>query len=327
MEINAPIQRKVAIIGSGLIGQNWAMLFASAGYQTSMYDVEPGQLQRALEGTRNQLTKYEQKGFLKGTGTAEEQAERISGTGSLQECLNGAFYVQECVPENLELKQKVFRELDALVGNDVILASSSSCLCASMIADGLAHMQNVLVAHPINPPYFVPLVEIVPAPFTSPDVVVKVRDLMKAIGQAPITLQRECLGFALNRIQYACINECWNMYKTGLLSAADIDSLCTNGLGMRYAFIGPLETMHLNANGIKDYCERYAQGAVRVQEETFHQIPVLYDTPTAEKIQDDWAISLPLQKLPERRAWRDNMLAKLSKLKSDEKSAENEELK
>ncbi|XP_052808553.1 lambda-crystallin-like [Mya arenaria] len=314
--------KKVAIIGSGLIGQNWAMIFAGAGYQPCLFDVDPGQLERALQGTRKHLSEYETKGFLRGSGTANEQADKITGTSSLSECLDGAFYVQECVPENIDLKKKVFAEMDGLVGDKTILASSSSCLCASMIVDGLKHQHNAIVAHPINPPYFVPLVEIVPAPFTSPEVTSSVRKLMEDIGQSPITLRQECLGFALNRIQYACINECWNMYKTGLLSAEDIDKVCTDGLGLRYAFIGPLETMHLNANGIKDYCERYAQGAVNVQKETFQQIPVLYDTETAQKIQEEWTNSLPLDTLPERRVWRDEMLAKLSKLKIEDSKSE-----
>lgn len=314
---------KIAIIGSGLIGQNWAMIFSGAGYQPCLFDVDPNQLSRALELTREALLGYEEKGFLRGQGSGKDQADRILTTTSLEECLKGALYVQECVPENIDLKKKVFGDLDLLLADDMIAASSSSCLCASMFADGLKHRENMLVAHPINPPYFVPLVEIIPAPFTKPEVTQKVRQLMEDIGQSPITLRREALGFALNRIQYACINECWNMYKTGLLSAEDIDKVCTDGLGLRYAFIGPLETMHLNANGIEDYCERYAQGAVNVQKETFQQIPVLYDTETATKIQEEFQTSLPVDKLQDRRKWRDSMLAGLAKFKSDSKKEDS----
>lgn len=318
------LKGKIAIIGSGLIGQNWAMIFSGAGYQSCLFDVDPAQLSKALTTAHEALQRYEQKGFLRGQGSAKVQAERISTTSSLEECLKGAVYVQECVPENIDLKKKVFSDLDKLVADNMIVASSSSCLCASMFADGLKHRENMLVAHPINPPYFVPLVEIIPAPFTKADVTHKVRQIMEEIGQSPITLRQEALGFALNRIQYACINECWNMYKTGLLSAEDIDKVCTDGLGLRYAFIGPLETMHLNANGIKDYCERYAQGAVNVQKETFQQIPVLYDTETAMKIEEEFQTSLPLDKLQERRKWRDSMLAGLSKFKSDSKKEEED---
>ncbi|KAK3589157.1 hypothetical protein CHS0354_018858 [Potamilus streckersoni] len=310
-------EQKVAIVGSGLIGQNWAMIFAGAGYNVYLFDVDPSQLSKALVQTKQTLARYQSQGIIRGSGTSDEQAARIHGTSSLPECLEGAFYVQECVPENLDLKKKVFAQMDELASDNMILASSSSCLCASMFAEGLKHKENALVAHPINPPYFVPLVEIVPAPFTRPEVAQKTRLLMEKIGQSPITLQRESLGFALNRIQYACINECWNMYQTGLLSAEDIDKVCHDGLGLRYAFIGPLETMHLNANGITDYCERYAQGAYNVQKETFKPVPVLYDTETAKMIEGEFSKSLPADKLQVRRQWRDGRLAALAKLKRE----------
>lgn len=313
---------KVAIIGSGLIGRNWAMLFAGAGFRPCMYDIEPGQISRALDSTQHTLAGYQERGLLRGQGTAAEQASRIKGTTSLQECLEGAFYVQECVPEDKELKKRVFGQIDDLMNDDTIVASSSSCLTASMFAENLKHRQNMLVAHPINPPYFLPLVEIVPAPFTWLSTIEKVRTLMSSIGQSPITLKYEARGFALNRIQYACINECWNMYKTGLLSAEDIDKVCTDGLGLRYAFIGPLETMHLNANGIEDYCKKFANGAYEVQQETFHPIPVSYDLKTARQIQNEFKDKVPLDKLSSRREWRDNMFANLARLKTELKKGE-----
>lgn len=308
---------KVAIIGSGLIGRNWAMIFAGAGYRVCLYDVEPGQVSRALDATQHTLAGYQEKGLLRGQGSAVEQAERIKGTINLQECISGAFYVQECVPEDVDIKKKVFGQIDDLMDDDTIVASSSSCLTATMFAEDFKHRQNMLVAHPVNPPYFLPLVEIVPAPFTWLNVIQKVRSLMEEIGQSPITLKYEARGFALNRIQYACINECWNMYKTGLLSAEDIDRVCTEGLGRRYAFIGPLETMHLNAHGVEDYCQKFAQGAYNVQQETFHPLPVLYDLKTAKNVQEELEKRVPLEKLPARRAWRDNMLAGLAKFKAE----------
>ncbi|XP_033739698.1 lambda-crystallin homolog isoform X1 [Pecten maximus] len=306
---------KIAIVGSGLIGQNWSMIFASAGYHVTLFDVDPDQLKRAQTSIKSTLEQYEKDGYLRGKLTALQQTDLISTTSSLSECLKDAFYVQECVPENLDLKKKVFAEMDAVAGEDMILASSSSCLCASMFTEGLTHKSNMLVAHPINPPYFIPLVELVPAPWTNQKVVTTTRALMEEVGQSPITLRRESLGFALNRIQYAAINESWNMYQSGLLSAEDIDRVCHNGLGLRYAFIGPLETMHLNANGITDYCERYAEGAYNVQKETFKPVPVMYDVPTSEKVQEEFNQTIPLDKLAERRRWRDKRLAELSKLK------------
>lgn len=311
----ASSSKKIGIVGSGLIGQNWSMIFASAGYNVTVFDVDPDQLKRAQSSLKSTLEQYERDGYLRGKLTAVQQMALISTSSSISDCLKDAFYVQECVPENLDLKKKVFAEMDAVASDGVILASSSSCLCASMFTEGLTHKANMLVAHPINPPYFIPLVELVPAPWTKQDVVTKARGLMEEVGQSPITLRRESLGFALNRIQYAAINESWNMYQSGLLSAEDIDRVCHTGLGLRYAFIGPLETMHLNANGITDYCERYAEGAYNVQKETFKPVPVMYDVSTAEKVQEEFNQTIPLDKLAERRRWRDKRLAELSKLK------------
>lgn len=309
--------KKVSIVGSGLIGQNWAMIFAGAGHQVSLFDVDQGQIEKAKSSISSTLQGYEKAGLIRGTGTAAEQANRVSFSTSLEECLKDSFYIQECVPENLELKTKVFLQMDKIIGENTIAASSSSCLVASSFTENCNHRNNMLVAHPINPPYFIPLVEIVPSPWTRPEVVAMTRSLMEEVGQSPVSLNRESPGFALNRLQYACINEAWNMYQSGLLSAEDIDKVCYDGLGPRYAFIGPLETMHLNANGIVDYCQRYAEGAVSVQQKTFKQIPVLYDTATAEKIQTEYRNAMPLDKLQDKRKWRDDRLAALAKLKKE----------
>ncbi|RUS83206.1 hypothetical protein EGW08_009017 [Elysia chlorotica] len=309
---------KIAIVGSGLIGQFWAMIFAGAGFKVTIFDIYPEQISKALESIKATLLKYESQGCLRGTLSAAKQAALVTGSNELQQCLDGASYVQECVPESVDLKRKVFEQMDPFITEEMVVATSSSCICVSQFADNLRHKHRTLVAHPVNPPYFIPLVEIVPGPWTLPDVTATCRALMELVGQTPVTLSREVAGFALNRIQYAIINECWNMYKANLLSAEDIDRVMTDGLGPRYAFIGPLETMHLNADGIVDYCKRYAQGAYNVCT-TFEPPPVLYDVPTAEKILSEVEETIPLDKVVERRAWRDENLAALAALKRNRK--------
>ncbi|CAC5392506.1 CRYL1 [Mytilus coruscus] len=285
------------------------MIFAGAGYSVCLFDVDPAQLERAKSNISSTLQRYEKDGLMRGTGTAIEQFTRVSTSTSLEECLNSTFYVQECVPENLELKTKW--QVPAAVWWHPHLQRSVTietiCLWHTLY----------LIPQIINPPYFIPLVEMVPAPWTKPEVMATTRTLMEEIGQSPVSLKRECPGFALNRLQYACINEAWNMYQSGLLSAEDIDKVCYDGLGPRYAFIGPLETMHLNADGIVDYCKRYAEGAVDVQKKTFKPIPTLYDVPTAEKIQAEYNNTMPLDKIQNKRLWRDNRLAALAKLKKE----------
>ncbi|TKC49057.1 hypothetical protein EI555_002256, partial [Monodon monoceros] len=117
----------------------------------------------------------------------------------------------ECVPENLELKKQLFAQLDGIVGDQVVLSSSSSCLLPTRLFSGLVHVKQCLVAHPVNPPYYVPLVELVPHPETAPATVDRTYALMRKIGQSPVRLTKEVDGFALNRLQYAIISEAWRL--------------------------------------------------------------------------------------------------------------------
>ncbi|XP_071113774.1 lambda-crystallin-like [Haliotis cracherodii] len=309
--------RKVAIVGSGLIGRIWSMIFTGAGYRVSIYDISPEQVKGALASIQESLARYEKQGNLRGKLSAAEQAQLVTGSSNLAECMLGARHVQECVPEDVNLKRKVFEQMDQHATDNMVLASSSSCIKSSDFAENLKHRENVLIAHPVNPPYFIPLVELIPAPWTSPEVTQRTRALLEEVGQSPVTLNKEVPGFALNRIQYAIINECWDMVKSGVLSPSDIDRVMYDGLGPRYAFIGPLETMHLNADGVVDYCHRYAAGAYKVCE-TFTPPPVLYDIPTAETVQQELSQTIPLEGLADRRRWRDERLASLAKLKRDQ---------
>lgn len=306
----------VLIVGSGLIGRSWAMLFASGGFQVKLYDVEPQQIANALESIRKEMKGLEQAGSLKGSLSAEEQQALIRGCTDIREAVEGAVHIQECVPENLELKQKLFAQLDGLVDDNVVLSSSSSCLLPSKLFTGLAHVRQCLVAHPVNPPYYVPLVELVPHPETAPATVDRTHALMRQIGQSPVRMLREVDGFALNRLQYAVIAEAWRLVQEGVVSPEDLDLVMSDGLGMRYAFIGPLETMHLNAEGMLSYCDRYGEGMKRVLG-TFGPIPE-FSGATVEKVHKAMCTKVPAdpQHLDTRRKWRDQCLMRLSKLKS-----------
>lgn len=304
---------KVGIIGSGLIGRSWAMLFASVGYRVSLFDVELSKADAALADIEKQLKTLEENDLLRGNLRAEEQLKLVQKSATMAECVRGAVHVQECVFENLDLKRKVFRELDQMADDRVVLCSSSSCFPASEFSAELKHRQRVIVGHPVNPPYYVPLVEIVPAPWTDPEVTGRTRAIMEDVGQKPVVLKKEVDGFVLNRIQYAILNECWRLIDDGVVDTADVDAVVSEGLGMRYAFLGPLETAHLNAEGMEEYCQKYAKGIVRVSE-SFGPVPK-YDGATLEKVNRELLDKVPLQDLPERRRWRDSRLAALSKLK------------
>lgn len=311
----AMTSRKIAIIGSGLIGRSWAMLFAGAGYHVNLFDVTQELVENAIKDIEQQLHALAASGLLRGNLSAAEQLTLITGTKTLKECVEGALYVQECVPENLELKKKVYAELDELADDNTIIASSTSCILPSLFSENLKHRSNVLVAHPVNPPFYVPLVELVPAPWTAPEVVVKARKIMEELGQKPVSLSREIPGFALNRIQYAILNECWYLAQEGILDVADIDAVMSHGLGPRYAFMGPLETAHLNAEGMENYCERYGETIYNVSQ-TLGPVN-RFEGDNLQKVNQQLLDQVPLEKLQEKRAWRNNCLASLAKLKQN----------
>lgn len=181
----------IAIIGSGLVGRSLAMIFASQpDNRVSLFDVDSNQLTAAINACRQRLLDYESKGWLRGVGSATEQFARIRSAASLEECLKDADYVQECVPEHLDMKKAVFRDLDRLAPKKCLRCSSSSCIPASRFTEELSNRRRCLVAHPINPPYFLPLVEIVRAPWTEDDAVEKVKAILEAVGQATIVLKK-----------------------------------------------------------------------------------------------------------------------------------------
>ncbi|XP_048348375.1 lambda-crystallin homolog [Sphaerodactylus townsendi] len=274
---------RVVIVGSGLIGCSWAMVFASAGFQVKLYDVVQEQITRALEKIRVQMKELEEIGMLKGTLNTEQQLSLISGCTDLKEAVEGSVYVQECTPENLELKKKIFGQLDLLADNNVILSSSTSCLLPTKLFTGLKHVKQCIVAHPVNPPYYVPLVELVPHPETDPCTLEKTYALMKKIGQSPVRLTKEIDGFVLNRLQYAIISEAWRLASVRMLN----------------------------------YCERYREGMIRVLK-SFGPIPDFAGA-AEEKINTAMCEETPpdSEHLNARRRWRDNCLVRLAKLKKE----------
>jgi len=222
------------------------------------------------------------------------------------------------VPEVLEIKIEVFSQLDALISPDVILASSTSTIPPSKFTENLKHRSRCLVAHPINPPHIIPAVEVVPSPWTNPDVVSTVRELLISIGQKPIVLKKEINGFIVNRLQYAILGESLRLVQDGIISPADLDTTISYGLATRWSFMGPFQTIDLNApNGIEDYCNRFLPGISNILKEEDNNVP--FGKEVVNTLTEHQRSLYPLSKLSEATKWRDQRLLALAKHHLDQK--------
>lgn len=306
----------IAIIGTGLIGRSWAMVFARAGHPVRMWDAEPNAAVAALRTIGERLADLSAAGLL--ADPPATVAARISTAASMEECLAGAAYVQENGPERLAPKQALFAAMDAACPPDVILASSTSGIPASAFTEALPGRARCLVAHPVNPPYLVPLVELVGAPWTSPDVVTRARTLMDGAGMVPVIAHKETKGFVLNRLQAALVAEAFRLVRDGVMSVEDVDACVKHGLGLRWAFMGPFETCDLNApGGIPDYAERYGPLLGQL---TTEMPPYDFDAPTVARVAAERRALIPAEALPERAAWRDRELMALVAHKAGRRS-------
>jgi L-gulonate 3-dehydrogenase len=298
---------KVAIIGSGLIGRAWAMVFARAGHPVKLYDAAPGAADKALALIKEGLQELREFGLI--TESANAVAKRVSAAATLAEAVKDADYVQENTSEKLDVKREVYRQMDEAAPAHCILASSTSTIQTSRFSEGLKGKHRCIVAHPVNPPHIVPIVEISPAPWTSADVVAKTRALHEKVGQVAITVKKEVEGFILNRLQAALLLESWRLVKEEYVSVEDLDKCIKDGLGLRWSFMGPFETIDLNApGGVPDYAKRY--GAVlhgmmsNVRNET-------WDDALVAKVDGERRRIMPQDKHAEREAWRDRRLMAL----------------
>ena len=299
---------KIAVVGAGLIGGAWAIVFARAGHAVTVWDPVPGAAEATLTTVRARL------GDLSVAGLIEEApgavAARISVAATMEACLEGAAHVQENGPERVEVKRETFARLDALAGPEVVLASSTSGIPASAFTEGLAGRARCLVAHPVNPPYLVPLVELVGAPWTDPAAVARTRSLMERVGQVPVTAHKETRGFVLNRLQAALVAEAFRLVRDGVMSVEDVDACVKEGLGLRWSFMGPFETIDLNApGGVADYAARFGPLMGGITEE---QTPFLYDAETVATVDAARRTRLAREEIGERSAWRDRRLMALA---------------
>ena len=247
-------------------------------------------------------------------------AARVRAAKSVADALDGATYVQENVPETVEAKRAIFAELDALAAPDTILASSTSAIVASLFTENLKGRARCLVAHPVNPPHLVPIVELVGSPWTAPETVARAKQVYESIHQVPIMVRGEIEGFILNRLQGALLAEAFRLVGEGYCSPQDLDKTIKDGLGLRWSFMGPFATIELNApGGIADYCARYTGFYKRLQSSPAGV--EVYGDANVGKILTEWGEAASPEKLAERTRWRDQRLAALAAHKKTQPSS------
>lgn len=250
-------KEKVALIGCGLIGQSWAISFLRAGFDVSLFDPVEGVTVQAKENIKAKLSDLQNHGLLENKNISD-YLDKIHLARDISQAVGGSIYVQESGPEDLDIKKELTKNIDAATPDDIPIASSTSGIPTSLYASDVQGKYRCLVAHPINPPHLIPAVEIVPAPFTSEAITQNVKEIIISIDKEPLELKKEIPGFVVNRLQGALLSEAFNLVKDGISTAEDIDKAISQGLGLRWSFMGPFQTIHLNApEGIAGYVERY----------------------------------------------------------------------
>jgi L-gulonate 3-dehydrogenase len=289
---------RVACIGAGNVGRAWAAVFARAGHEVTLYDSDAAQVGRAMPLIAGTLALLQ----------AEEGAlERIKPAASIAEAVAGTVHVQESVREDIGIKQVVAVEIAAHAPPDAVIASSTSALRGSGFLVDISGPERALVAHPVNPPSLIPLVELCGTGVTSAETMARAKGFYEALGMKPVVLRKEIDGFLLNRLQYTLVAEALHLVGEGYCDAADIDRVMTDGLALRWLSIGPFATAHLNATeGFAGFVAQLGPMMRRIGEDartgyvwTDEQIALIHQGLEKE---------MPVARITEWQGWRDGRI-------------------
>ncbi len=305
--------KRIAVIGSGLIGRAWSIVFARAKHHVYLFDNQNSAAEKAIGQIEQGLSDLKQYGLIEESPSVV--LKRIHACKSMEQAVSQADYVQENTSENLDIKQKVFSDLDLYAPSDCILASSTSTIQTSLFSENLEGRHRCLVAHPVNPPHIVPIVEISPASWTDSTIIERTYELHKSVGQVPILVKKEVPGFILNRLQAALLQEAWRLVDEDYVSVEDLDKTVKDGLGLRWAFMGPFETIDLNApGGVADYAARFGSAYAEMMSNVKHPT---WEGSLVKKIEGQRRNILPFSRHSEKELWRDRKLMELIAHKRD----------
>ena len=304
---------RVACVGAGLIGQDWATLFSSKGIEVIVQDLSETVLEKSMRGIRSNLLFLEASNLL-GQSGAEAALRKIEVTPFLGQAVSHADYVQESVPDDYDIKKRVYKEMDAMAPDHAILASSSSGLLMTEIQKVTTRPQRCVLVHPVLPLYLIPLVEIAGGEQTSGETLIAAHDFMKNLGKIPVLLKREVSGYIVNRLQAALLREAIDLVDKDVASAEDVDKAFCMGIGLRDPLIGPFLRIHLAGGGVERFIENFSQSYRHRWEtmETWTSIPPSAAEKMVRSVREMEVIHE--KTLGEIKNWRDQMLVKLLKV-------------
>ena len=305
--------KNIGVIGGGLIGASWAAIFCKSGFNVFVYDPYPD----VFDTYESRVTSFlEELKTIDETINVEESLNRINANVTIEDLCSNVEYIQESAPEILSVKQELFAKLDNLAPEEVVIGSSSSAMPISSITQNLKGQHRCIITHPANPPHLIPCVEICPGENTSNRTIEKTKEIFTASGASIVNVKKEIDGFILNRLQGALLNEAMRLYSDGYASSDEIDATIRDGLGLRWAFMGPFETIDLNApGGIKDYISRYGPIFVEMAKNQT-KIPD-WSEEAGKKLELERRKILGHEELEDRAKKRNQLLKTLRKVKID----------
>ena len=305
----------IAVVGTGVIGRSWIQVFARAGCSVRVFDPDPDQMDRAMAWFKADLRNLRAQGDLK-KKEARARWDRVRVAESLEDAVAGAGYVQESGPENLAAKRALYHEIDQVAGPKAIIGSSTSAIDMTEIAAGVPGAHRCIVAHPVNPPHVVPVVEILGGAATDPKVVRRTIKFMAELGQTPLLMYRFAIGFVLNRLQAALVREAIDLVRSGTCDVESVDTAIRDGLGLRWAVMGPYGVANTNADhGVAEYFTRFGGSYQAVWADL--NTDIRFDEDLVARIgkQTDKMVTASHQA---QRAWRDRMVGKIRRLKAED---------
>ena len=248
--------REIGIIGAGTMGHGIAQCFAVKGWQVRLYDAKPEMRDTALSRIRANLKVFVEAGIID-RASAEATPEQVTLYDTLAAAAVGPELIIETISEELDLKRRLFAELEGLVKPETILCTNTSAISISAISQGLKHPERVLGTHFWNPPHVLPCVEVIKSAYTSEAVFEKVVAIIAAIGKEPIRVLKDVPGFVGNRMQHALQREAMNLVDQGIAAPEDVDRVVKYGFGLRLALMGPLERADLGGLDITYRVQKY----------------------------------------------------------------------